>query len=208
MRLLPTRAPTLPPVAPRWSERRDLASARSRRPAEAQHAVPSWWTGADILWEISQEQAALALRAGGVGAATEHWARALEIADRYFERGDPRLAASLTNHAVVLRRRRQVHQANRLFDQAHDVWADGWRWIELMRCPPQAGGASNQGYDRASRAQFTELLAKGQAATRTLAAYKRLPEALSGSWFELRPRRFTDVRKLLAAVLLIVPVPE
>jgi hypothetical protein len=208
MKLLPIRAPIAPPIASCWRERRDFAAARSQRPAEAQHAVPSWWTGADILWEISQEQAALALRAGGVGAAAEHCGRALEIADRYFERGDPRLAASLTNHAVVLRRRRQVHQASRVFDQALDVWADGWRWIELMRCPPQGGEASNRSYDRASRARFMALLAKGQTATSLLAAYKMLPQDLTGSWFELRPRRFTDVRKLLAAVLLIVPAPE
>jgi hypothetical protein len=208
VKLLPARAPVARQAMPRWSERRELASARPRRPTEARHVVPSCWSGADILWEISQEQAALALRAGGVGAATEHWARALEIADRYFERGDPRLAASLTNHAVVLRRRRQVHQANRMFNQALEVWAEGRRWIELMSCPAPAGGASEARYDRVSRATFTALLAKGQAATSTLASYRRLPEDLTGPWFELRPGRFTDLRKLLAAVLLIVPVPE
>jgi hypothetical protein len=207
VRLLPARRATAAPVAPRWSERRDLAFARTRHAAEPRRVAPPCWSGADILWEISQEQAALALRAGGVAAATEHWARALEIADRYFERGDPRLAASLTNQAVVLRRRRQVHQASRLFTQAQDVWDDGWRWIELMSCPPQAG-AAQAGYDRASRAAFTALLAKGRAATATLAAFNRLPADLTGSWFEFRPHGFTDLRKLLAAVLLIVPVPQ
>ena len=207
MRLLPVRPASAAPAAPRWSERRDLAFARTRHPAERRRVAPPCWSGADILWEISQEQAALAFRAGGIAAATEHWARALEIADRYFERGDPRLAASLTNHAVVLRRRRQVHQAGRLFAQAQDVWDDGWRWIEVTGCPPQAG-ASEVGYDRASRAAFTALLAKGRTATATLAAFNRLPQDLTGSWFELRPRSFTDLRKLLAAVLLMVPVPQ
>ena len=84
---------------------------------------------ADLAWERAQEQAAIAWRAGDPITPTRLWAAALDIAKKHFGGGDPRLASSLTNNALVMRRRRQDYQAKRMFRDALDVWDDSWRWI-------------------------------------------------------------------------------
>ena len=86
---------------------------------------------ADLAWERAQEQAAIAYRAGDPITPTRLWAAALDIAEKHFGPGDPRLASSLTNNGLVLRRRRQDHQAKRMFQDALDVWDASWRWIHL-----------------------------------------------------------------------------
>ena len=58
---------------------------------------------ADLAWERAQEQAAIAYRAGDPITPTRLWATALDIARKHFQRGDPRLASSLTNNALVMR---------------------------------------------------------------------------------------------------------
>ncbi len=174
----------------------------------------SSFTAADLAWERSQEQAALAYRAGDVATASRLWAEALEIATRHFGRGDPRLAASLTNQALVMRRRGQAYQANRLFEGALLAWADSWRWILLMT-PARRAQTSRPAdsdrleiYDPAARACFTALAERGRAATENLERYDQLPEPGLADWLELKPRRLSDLRKLLAAVLLIAPGPH
>ena len=87
---------------------------------------------ADLAWERFQEQAAIAFRAGDPINPPRLWAAALDIAERHFGRGDPRLASSLTNQALAMRRRRVDYQAQKLFREALDVWDDSWRWIHLM----------------------------------------------------------------------------
>ena len=95
---------------------------------------------ADLAWERAQEQAAIAYRAGDPITPTRLWAAALDIAEKHFGPGDPRLASSLTNNGLVLRRRRQDHQAKRMFQDAVDVWDASWRWIHLMIRDLAAGG--------------------------------------------------------------------
>lgn len=172
------------------------------------------FTAADLAWERCQEQAALAYRGGNVIAASRLWAQALEIATRHFGRGDPRLAASLTNQALMMRRRGETLHAKRLFEGAFAVWADSWRWILLMtpgrpsklRKSPQSDQLEI--YDSTARAHFTALVARGRAATEQLERYDALPEQGLAEWLEIKPRRLSDLRKLLAAVLLIAPDPH
>lgn len=169
---------------------------------------------ADLAWERCQEQAALAYRAGHAVSASRLWAEALAIANQHFGRGDPRLAASLTNQALVMRRRRQDYQAKRLFEDAFAVWADSWRWILLMTpghpasLPRSAHSDQLEIYDAAARAYFTALAERGQAATAMLERYDELPKEGLAEWLELKPKRLSDLRKLLAAVLLIAPDPH
>ena len=174
----------------------------------------SAFTAADLAWERCQEQAALAYRAGNMPAATRLWAEGLAIATKHFGRGDPRLAASLTNQALVMRRRRQDYQAKRLFEDAFLVWADSWRWILLMtpahpaRRPQSAQSDRLATYDASARAQFSALAERGRLATERLERYDELPEDGLVDWLELKPKRPSDLRKLLAGVLLIAPDPH
>jgi hypothetical protein len=167
---------------------------------------------ADLAWERAQEQAAIAWRAGDPITPTRLWAAALDIAQKRFGRGDPRLASSLTNNALVMRRRRQDYQAKRMFQDALDVWDDSWRWIHLMTPEPAGEGARGSDhldvYDRDTRACFDALARQGRAATMALESHDRLPESGLDEWFELKPKRMSDLRKLLGAVLLIAPRPR
>ena len=166
---------------------------------------------ADLAWERAQEQAAIAWRAGDPITPTRLWAAALDIAKKHFGPGDPRLASSLTNNGLVMRRR-QDYQAKRLFQDALDVWDASWRWIHLMT--PARAGDGAQGpdhldvYDRDARAWFNALARQGRAATVALESHDRLPGSGLDEWFDLKPTRMSDLRKLLGAVLLIAPRPR
>jgi tetratricopeptide (TPR) repeat protein len=182
-------------------------------PAAGSSAPAVDFSAADFAWERYQEQAALAYRAGDVATAARAWEQALAIADQQFARGDPRLAASLTNQALVMRRRGQVYQAKRLFEDAFAVWEDSWRWIYLMTPGRQTSRQKAQSdrlatYDATARAWFTALAERGCAATAMLERFDELPKDSLAEWLELKPRGLSDLRKLLAAVLLIAPKPH
>ena len=167
---------------------------------------------ADVAWERCQEQAAIAFRAGDVILPSRLWAEALAIAEKRFGPGDPRRAASLTNQALVLRRRRQDYQARQMFQNALEVWEQSWRWIHLMT-PARAhlGARSCQQldiYGPEERAWFNALARQGRAATLALERYDERLEAGLEWWFLIKPERMSDLRKLLGAVLLIAPRPR
>ncbi len=177
-------------------------------------AAAATFDAADLAWERCQEQAAIAFRAGHAVAASRLWAEALTIAEKHFGRGDPRLATSLTNQALVMRRRRDDFQARRLFEDALIVWADSWRWILLMTpthpaaVPHAAQSDQLEIYDPTARAYFNALAERGRAATERLERADRLPVEGLAEWLELKPKRLSDLRKLLAAVLLIASDPH
>jgi hypothetical protein len=182
-----------------------LARGATATPSAAR-AVAS---AADLTWERYQEQAAIAYRAGDPITPSRLWAAALDIAEKHFGRGDPRLAASLTNQALVMRRRRQDYQAQKLFREALEVWDDSWRWIHLMTPDRTAMGTPRSDhldiYGRDARAWFNALAQQGRAAT---AALERHDASLANGldeWLAIKPRRMSDVRRLLGAVLLIAP---
>jgi hypothetical protein len=178
--------------------------------ARYRHPVATGFAAADLAWERCQERAALAFRAGEAAPPAQLWEQALAIAEQHFGRGDPRHAASLTNYALVMRRRRQDYHAKRRFEEALATWGDSWRWIHLMT--PRPAGAAQHGrsdrlevYGPAARGAFAALAERGRAATARLERHDELPAGGLATWFEIRPRQMTDLRKLLAAVLLIAP---
>ena len=169
-------------------------------------------SAADLAWERSQEQAAIAFRAGDPITSSRLWAAALAIAEKHFGRGDPRLASSLTNQALVMRRRRQDYQAQKLFREALDVWDDSWRWVHLMtpgRSPRDARRSDHLDiYGRDARAWFNALAQQGRAATVAIERHDELPGDRLEEWFAIKPKRMGDLRRLLGAVLLIAPRPR
>jgi hypothetical protein len=167
---------------------------------------------ADLAWERCQEQAAIAFRAGAAVLPSRLWAEGLAIARKSFGRGDPRLATSLTNQALVLRRRREEYQAKAMFEEALQVWDDSWRWIHLMTPGALTLGARHfeqlDVYDASARAWFNALAARGRAATVALERYDQRMAVGLDAWLGVKPGRMSDLRKLLAAVLLIAPKPR
>ena len=169
-------------------------------------------SAADLAWERHQEQAAIAFRAGDPINSSRLWAAALDLARKHFGRGDPRLASSLTNQALVMRRRRHDYQAQQLFREALDVWDDSWRWIHLMTPGGTGVGAGPSDrldvYGRNARTLFNALARQGRAATAALERHDKLPANRLEQWFAIKPKRMSDLRRLLGAVLLIAPRPH
>ncbi|MGI9500961.1 MAG: tetratricopeptide repeat protein [Geminicoccaceae bacterium] len=157
----------------------------------------------DLTWERCQEQAMLAFRTSRATMARANWARALDIAERHFERGDPRLAASLNNHAFALMRQNQLHQAKASFLRAEAAWEDSWRWIPWMTPSTGQGEAEAEPYDRETLDAFYALIRQGQAITETLSRENRLPEVEGDDWKAVKPRRMTDIRRLFSAIFLM-----
>ncbi|MGH6944619.1 MAG: hypothetical protein ACREH6_10415 [Geminicoccaceae bacterium] len=193
-----------------------IPESAARRPGPANGDQPGQapgFTAADLAWERCQEQAALAFRVGDAVLPPVLWARGLEIAQRHLTSGDPRLASSLTNHALALRRGGEVHRSQRAFKEAIAVWEESWRWIHLMTPAPTRRPRNPESdelpiYRRDTRELFLALASNGQSATEEIERFDRLPKDQLDTWFQIRPRRFSDLRKLLGAVLLIAPCPR
>lgn len=167
------------------------------------HPIPVDRNRIDLTWERAQEQALHAFRANHATAARAHWQRALDIAERHFERGDPRLAASLSNHAFALLRQNQIHQAHVYFQRSVDAWEDSWCWIPWMTTAKGPGDTEAVPYDRTTQDAFYALIRQGKAMTETLWKEHRLPEAGEDDWESVKPRCMNDVRRLFSAVFLM-----
>ena len=159
---------------------------------------------ADAVWERLQEQALRGYRAGNTAAAYRAWAKALDVAERHFKRGDPRLAASYTNQAFSLMRQRQAFQAQKHLETAAHCWEDSWRWIPLMMPPHIDDQIQETQYNQTAQREFHAFVERGRSITETLARDGRLPTGGLEDWLEHRPKSMCDLRKLVAAVFLIV----
>ena len=171
-------------------------------------------TAADLAWERSLEQAAIAFLAGDGVMPPLLWARSLDLAERHFAPRDPRLACSLTNRAFALRREGERFESNKMFKKARAAWSETWRWVRLMTPGgttlgrPAGAAESLPVYDHATQEVLFALAAQGLAATDAIEGYDRLPAQGVKLWLDMRPRVFSDLRRLLGAVLLIVSEPR
>ncbi|MGI9492638.1 MAG: hypothetical protein ACR2QF_09595 [Geminicoccaceae bacterium] len=159
---------------------------------------------ANAIWERLQEQALRGYRARNTAAAHHGWAKALDVAKRHFSRGDPRLATSYTNMAFSLLREQQIYQAQRHFETAVLCWEDSWRWIPLMVPPHIDDQIQETQYNEATQKEFYAFIERGRSITKTLARAQRLPIGGLEDWLEQKPKSMCDLRKLTAAVFLIV----
>ncbi|MGI9451184.1 MAG: hypothetical protein ACR2QH_11190 [Geminicoccaceae bacterium] len=158
----------------------------------------------DAVWERLQEQALRGYRAGNAAAAYHGWAKALDVARRHFKRGDPRLAASYTNQAFSLMRQRQAFQAQQHLETAALCWEDSWRWIPLMMPPHIDDQIQETQYNQTTQKEFHAFIERGRSITETMARDGCLPAGGLEDWLQHKPTSMCDLRKLVAAVFLIV----
>lgn len=158
----------------------------------------------DVTWEQIQDSALRAFHTGRTELASRNWERGMVVARRHFGPADPRLAASLTNHGYVLRRCGERYEAERHLREALNVWERGWRWTGRMA----PSNAPDCVYPAAARTWFDALINQGHAATWRMRIHDELPEYRLHLWTEHRPMWLCDVRKLMAAVLLIASRPR
>lgn len=157
----------------------------------------------DITWERAQEQAMQALQGRNSALAMTNWAKALEIAERHFERGDPRLAASLNNQGFSLLCQGRVREAEPYFREAVAAWEESWRWIPWMTPSSQADGAEPEVFDEITQEAFYGLIQKGKAITEIMWQEGTLPDVTGDDWPSVKPKGMNDVRRLFSAVFLM-----
>jgi hypothetical protein len=159
---------------------------------------------ADGAWERAQEKAMRAFQDGNADEARANWSTAMSIAERNFERGDPRLATSFTCHGYALLRQDHIHRANVYFQSAIDAWDDAWRWIPMMTpSSPASDGDDAEPYDQAMQDAFYAMVDQGKSITEAIMQNQRLPEAASDDWLTVKPKTMNDVRRLFGAVFLM-----
>ncbi len=171
------------------------------------------WRREELLWEELQEAAAGHHAAGETAKAAAAWAEALRLARATFEAPDPRLATSLTNHAFGLGGPAASETARSLLDEALLIWDASAPWVAALEPERRAKSSLFHlrlesrhpgGYDRFSRERYRALQAEGRAAS---LARRRGAAPADGSlerWRAERPAGYNDLRKLMAAALLIV----
>lgn len=158
------------------------------------------WSEEDLRWEALQ-----------LSDSAEDRAEALRLARSSFRKDDPRLATSLINCAAGL----QEEDAARagLLREAVGIWRACEAWLADMRPERRARSSTYHlrmenkypgGYDRFSEERYRALAAEGLRAAEAHAAGRPWPNHLE-RWEKERPAGFSDLRKLLAAVLLIAP---
>lgn len=195
------------------------SSGGERPPArlpEAEALSRAGWSEEELTWEQVQESAAEALLSGDWRQAGSFWTVGLDIARATFEASDPRLATSLANKAVAVRRSGKAAAAGALFDEALTVWACSGPWVLALAPEHRARGTAFHlrlerrdpgGHHRLARARYTALAEEGHAAAKALKTGDRAPRGTLERWRQERPAGYVDVRKLLAAVLLLADPP-
>ena len=175
------------------------------------------WTQADQDWEALQEQAAEHAVAGRLDEAATLWAEALYLARQSFVAQDPRLAASIANHAFALRRKGDAAGAGRLFEEAGRVWDSSAPWIWSIRIERKARSSLYhlrmeakhwKTYEATKRKRLQSFADEGRAAIAALAADKPADSRGVSRWWPEKTPYPSDSRKLLAAALLTVRINE
>jgi hypothetical protein len=177
----------------------------------ARSAAAAGWSDADIRWEFLSEQAGELARAGRVTEAAPLWAEALFLARQSFAPNDPRLATSIANHAFALRCGDAA--ADALFREALTIWDASGAWIAALRIARRARSSLFHlrmeakhwaTYEATMRRRLEAFAKEGREALAALADDRAAASSGLSRWSAEKSAGYTDARKLLAAVLLLV----
>ena len=177
------------------------------------------WTRDDWTWEKHTERAADRFaETGDPLSAAEDWRAALALARQHFSAHDPRLACSLANHATGMAAASDGATAHKLLVEAGRVWRRAAFWVATMRLDATARSSiyhlrmELRHLDTFRRQQRTRLLTMVHAGESATGARLRDPAAIPGppdldGWAVDAPARYSDTRKLAAAVHLLAGAP-
>ena len=175
------------------------------------------WSRGDLDWEDHAAAHCEALASGDESHVKMHSGRCLSLAREFFGADDPRLATSAANHAASLARQGDA-AATGLWQEANGGWLGSAGWIAAMSAPRMARSSlfhmrmeqrHRATYEDRWRTKWHELadearsrlrMADPAAPTDAAAAATAL-----GRWRRERPAMLNDTRKLMAAVLLLLP---
>jgi hypothetical protein len=184
---------------------------------EPHDLIRAGWSQADLEWEHETESFADHLADGNAAAAREAARRTVFIARQSFDPGDPRLGTALANYALCL-----AHSDDRaaagLLSEAGRVWARTGPWIEAMTAPRSARSSlfhmrmeqrHRDTYEDNWRVKWRQMAEEATRRVTGATANAMLNgvaiRAACGRWRRERPAMLNDTRKLMAAVLLLLP---
>ncbi len=180
-------------------------------PPDAAALAAASWSDEELTWEHIQVAAAEVLAEGKVDEAADFWKTGLELARETFAGNDPRLAASLANHAAGLRAN-DAAAATALLNEALQVWDQAGPWLEALKPERRARSSLfhlrmetkyKGGYAHQSQERYRKLAAEGRARLQARAENPGRPQVDLERWRRERPAGYSDARKLLAAVVLL-----
>ena len=180
-------------------------------------AAAAGWSAEDLQWEALQEQAAQHAVAGRLDEAAPLWAQALLLARHDFAPDDPRLAASMANHAFGLRQAGDETVAAKLFEEAMTAWDASGPWLRALKIERRVRSSLYhlrmeakhwETYEATARKRLQRFADEGREAIIALAAGKEATNRGVSRWGPEKPETYNDARKLLAAVLLTVRLGE
>ena len=175
------------------------------------------WSRDDVDWEDGAAAHCEALARGSEADARAHSGGCLFRARESFAGDDPRLATSLANHAASLARHGDAAAAG-IWREGSDAWASCESWIAAMSAPRVARSSlfhmrmeqrHRATYEQRWRIKWRDI-ADG-ARRRLHAADPAVPAdpasaaAALARWQRECPAMLNDTRKLMAAVLLLLP---
>lgn len=170
------------------------------------------WRDSDLGWERLQERALDALRAGDRAAAARAWRRAWWLALLRFGRGDPRHATSVANLGLAARLAGREALARRRYARALGLWGAAPDWIERMKIARRARSSLFHlrmeakhwpSYEANMRRRAQAFAREAAACLDAAARGAPAPHRLCERWRGEKPAVFDDMRKFLAAALLI-----
>lgn len=176
-------------------------------------ATTDLWRNEDAAWERLQQEGCDALAECDTESAARKVGQALQLARQHFQLGDPRLASSLTNQALLLRQKKDP-LADRLFEEALFHWDRCEAWLDDQP-PPRRRAKSSLfhlrleakhpgAYESHRRRHDLELMAKARRATQDLAAQKpSVDDQPPRTWRPETCQTFDTARKISAAVHLM-----
>ena len=180
--------------------------------------VNAGWSEADVRWEGLMHDAVSAVGAGDPEQAKSCAGECVQIARERFEDGDPRLGASLANYAVLLRGTGAPETVDALIGEARSAWAGCDPWVERMTAPRVARSSlfhmrmeqkHRDTYEERWRIKWREMVGEARDRVSALNAAPGLPAdgaaAALERWQRECPAMLNDTRKLMAAVLLMLP---
>ena len=180
--------------------------------------VNAGWSEADIQWEGLMVDAVSALGSGDLERAKSLAGQCVRVARDRFDAGDPRLGASLSNYAVLLRETGGPEGIEVLLDEARSVWASCNPWVENMTAPRSARSSlfhmrmeqkHRETYEDRWRIKWQDMVQDARARVNAVSSVPGLGEGQATAalqrWRRECPAMLNDTRKLMAAVLLMLP---
>ena len=179
--------------------------------------IAAGWKRSDLDWEEEASRHCEAVADGDAAEAKANAGRCLFMARESFGEDDPRLATSLANYARCLAAEGDP-TARALWQEARRRWLQSGSWIASMAAPRVARSSlfhmrmeqrHRATYEERWRIKWHELAEDARSRLKACEMARPIDRVAAagalGRWRRERPAMLNDTRKLMAAVLLLLP---